>query len=386
MKPTNPTKTINTKVPGKLRMIQTGDIHFCHKRTPTANLIKTMNYLFYENESLKDVDLVVLNGDVWDSLVEQPNVDALCARQWIRKFVNDCGLNDVELYVLEGTPDHDWKQSKEFVAYDTPCSVHYIDQLSITHLERFNLDVLWVPDECRPTTEGVWQDACSLLAKSGLDQVDLAFVHGGFDFQYPGTFEVKVHSSERYSSITRYGVFANHVHKAGQCLKVFGPGSPDRLRQGEDEDKGYHRVVLDLNTQKCYVDWLPNPYAWEHVSLNVDGLSHEEVVHEARTRAKTLRGGSFICLKNGDPDVVKAALTPLRLEFPALQWELKNKKKKEGLEATEELYTYEQYKGTSASKDNANELTVGWLLDRKLITQDDVAFVQSVLAEVLSEL
>jgi DNA repair exonuclease SbcCD nuclease subunit len=374
--------TKTTKKPGIVRIIQTGDIHLCHKRTPTANIIRTLNYIFYENESLAETDLIILAGDVWDTLVTMPNDDALLARQWIRKFVEDCAQHNVILDVLEGTPDHDWEQSSEFTLFETSCEVRYIKTLQIVRHEHLDLNILYVPDEWRPTIEAIWEDVCVAMTEAGLDKVDVAVVHGGFDFNFPPEYNIKGHSAERFSSIVKHAVFANHIHKAQSFMKVHGPGSPDRLAQGEEGDKGYHRVVIDQKTDQMRIQWIKNPHAWTHIAINVADMSVEEIVAKAKAIAAPLRAGSYLRFDNGDPLVVKAVLWALKAEIPHVILEYKNKKQA-GITQTHQTYA-KKFSGTHINRNNAKESIVGWLQGKGLTDDSQGQYLSDILQRAMA--
>jgi len=366
-------------------MVQTGDIHFVHGRTPTHNVITTMNFIFYEKESLKDIDIVVLTGDVWDSLTTNPNPDSVLARQWISRFVKDCADNDVILRVLEGTPDHDRKQSVEFVAFETTCDVKHITELCVEYIERLDMTFLWVPDEIRANHEEIWAATCQVLAEANLTRVDVGQVHGGFDLHFPAILELPAHDSERYSSIVKYGVFCNHIHKAAQFKKIWGPGSPDRLAHNEEGPKGYHRVTFIPAEERMEVQWIENPHAWIYKAIDVRGLSLEDIVTKARAIAMPLHHGAYVRLDFGDPTIMSGALTTLRVEIPHIQWELKNEKKK-GIVADKTVYKKELYTTVQTTPDNALGVMTGWLISKNLITPAQEPKLAKIFAAANQEL
>lgn len=375
----------HTKTPGRIRMIQTGDIHLVHGRTPTYNVIRTLNFLFYENESMRDMDIIVIAGDVWDSLTTMPNGDAQLARQWIRRFVEDCATNDVILRVLEGTPDHDRAQSSEFILHDTQCDVKHIEELCVEYIERLQLWFLWVPDEIRINHEEIWKGVCEVMAEAKLDKVDFAVVHGGFDFHFPPGWDIPGHDTKRYSSIVRYAVLCNHIHKAAHRDKVWGPGSPDRLAHGEEHPKGYHRITIIPSDERMELQWIENPHAWTYKIINVSEMSLEDIVHRARRDVIDLPHGSWVRLDNGDPTVMSGALATLRLELGHVQWEIKNEKKK-GIVADKTVYKQERYTGVQVTRGNALGVITSWLKNKDLLKDDHLPVIERVLTAANEEL
>lgn len=355
-----------TKTPNRIRMIQTGDIHLVHGRTPTWNVIRTLNYMFYENESLKDVDIVVIAGDVWESITTLSNSDAEMSRQWIRRFVEDCAANGVILRVLEGTPDHDRKQSSEFVLHETTCNVRHITELCVEFIEPLGLWFLWIPDEIRINHEEIWKATCEVMAAAGLEKVHFAIVHGGFDFHFPPEWGIPAHDTKRYSSLVEYAVLCNHIHKAGHREKVWGPGSPDRLAHGEEGAKGYHRITVNVPNNSMELQWIENPYAWTYRAINVRGKTLEEIIPLARSVAEPLHAGAWVRLDNGDPTIMAGALVTLRQEIGHVQWEIKNEKKTK-IVADKVMYKQERYTGVQVTRDNAQNVLVSWLQQKDLL-------------------
>lgn len=379
------TEQVRTKTPNRIRMIQTGDIHLVHGRTPTWSVIRSLNYMFYENESLKDVDIIVLAGDVWDSLAAQSHADAEMSRQWIRRFVEDCAANDVILRVLEGTPDHDRKQSSEFVLHATTCDVKHVTELSVEFIERLGLWFLWVPDEIRINHEEIWKATCEVMAAANLQKVHFAVVHGGFDFHFPPDWGIACHGTERYSSLVEYAVLCNHIHKAGHRGKVWGPGSPDRLAHGEEGDKGYHRITINIPDQKMELQWIRNPHAWSYRAINVRGKSLEEIIPLAREVATPLHAGAWVRLDFGDPTIMSGALVTLRQEIPHVQWEIKNEKKK-GVVADKTVYKQERYTGVQVTPDNVQSVLVDWLKGKELLKPEQQPMLERLLETANQEI
>lgn len=375
----------HTKQHGVLKMIETGDIHLCHRRTPTHNIIRTLNYIFYEKDSLTDTDLVVLSGDVWDRLVTQSNPDAELARQWIRQFVEQCALHNVVLRVLEGTPDHDWKQSAEFVLHETTCDVKHITDITYEYHERLGISMLFVPDEIRANHEEIWKGVCESLAYAGVDCVDLGFMHGAFDFHYPPHLGLASHDTQRYSSIVKYGVFVNHIHTAAHKNKIHGSGSPDRLAHGEEGDKGYLRVTLQFATETMSVQWIKNPHAWTHVQKDISGMGIDQILEMVKDMVPSLRPGSYVWLRHGDGDIISSVATILGIEYPTIHWEIKKEKSKRKAE-DRQLYTKDLYQGTSITRQNVEEVLTQWLRSKEKLTDDERPLLQQLLTTAINEM
>lgn len=367
-----------------INILQTGDVHFGHKRTPTHNIIQSLNQMMYVDNNLRDVDAVIINGDLFDSLLPMPHPDALAARQWMRNFVYQCEINNTIVISLEGTPDHDWKQGLEFTAFETTCDIRHATELSIERIEKLGLTILYVPDECRATPELVWQDVCALLAKNNLDKVDIALVHSGFDFQYPPGLGIKSHDSSLYSGIVKYGVFANHVHTAAQLKKVYGPGSLTRLAHNEEEPKGYHKININHETEKMIVQWIENKHAWTYKAYDVSGLSMEQIIELGRLKAIGLQDGAYVRFDFGDPVVVRSAIAQLGIELPYVIWEMK-KEKRSKREEDDIAFTKERFNSPSLTRENSVGVITDWINRKRQVSDDTMNNVVSVLNNAIKE-
>src|SRR5690606_24238089 len=97
---------------------------------------------------------------------------------------------DVAVRVLEGTPSHDREQSKRFVVINESvgkigADLVYIDELSIRYEERFDMNLLFVPDELNHDPNITLAQVQELMAERNLEKVDFAFMHGQFEYQLP---------------------------------------------------------------------------------------------------------------------------------------------------------------------------------------------------------
>lgn len=365
-------------------MVTTGDVHTCHRRTPTHNVLRTLNYIFYEKESLAALDIVTINGDFWDTLKTQSDPDAQVTRQWIRRFVDDCAANDVSLFVLEGTPDHDWKQSAEFVLHKTTCDVHHITDVSVIKHEKTGLTMLFVPDEIRGTHEAIWELVCERMAEANVEKVDLTFIHGGFDFHFPSYLNIPCHSTERYSGIVNYGVFCNHIHRSAHKSLVWGGGSPDRLAHGEEEDKGYFHVDINTSAGTMQVNWIVNPHAWTYRKISIESYSDniEQILHMVRSEVAGLNAGSWVKLTHCSDQAVGMVIQQLRVEFPQLQWELEMTTNP-GAVDTKAVYTKDLYKGVTITPDNAKDTLIDWIKNNYDISDEEITYLHGMYDTVI---
>lgn len=287
----------------KLNLAFISDIHLGHPNTPTDFIIQNLEtYAFPDNDETGKLDIIFLSGDVFDSQLEFDSPAAVSIRAWVARFVQMCARRGISVRILKGTPLHDWEQSYIFheinVNFDLGCDLKYIDQIHIEHMEKFGIDVLYVPDEARATPEQTWDVVQALLDERGITKVDLASMHGAFPHQLPNLEAIKdrFHDPVKYTNIVRHWIDIGHIHKFSIEGNILAQGSFDRLSHNEEMDKG---IIKVLNGD---VKFVKNYGAMRYVTLDVQGLSPENVL---ATVAKELgedrsQGNIRLICKKGD--------------------------------------------------------------------------------------
>lgn len=266
----------------KLRIGETGDVHLLHNKTSTEHILKNLYKAFPDNAETGELDLIIIAGDLFDRLTTYPDTNISLIRRWMFMFLNMCKRRDIVVRILEGTPSHDWKQSVHFITENEiagiGCDIKWVESLSIEHIERFGINVLYVPDEWKHETDDVWKDVCKEMHEKGLSQVDFTILHGAFNYQLPSHVPVPTHIPERYMEITKYFVFGGHIHKRSQYGNILAAGSFDRLTHGEEEDKGHYRVVVDRDNVDHEITFVVNEGAKLYKTVDCTGLSLEKAM------------------------------------------------------------------------------------------------------------
>lgn len=177
-------------VPDEINIASISDIHLGHPRTNTYLIVENLYKAFPDNEETAKLDLILLAGDVFDRLLTLPQEEVDAIQMWIAHLLYVCEKYNIILRVLEGTPSHDWKQSRQFAninaAMKKPANLKYVEVLSIETIEELGgLTVLYVPDEWNHDANVTRQQVIDLLKQHGLEKVDVACMHGAFDYQLP---------------------------------------------------------------------------------------------------------------------------------------------------------------------------------------------------------
>lgn len=286
----------------KLNILLLSDIHLGHRNTSTEHITIALTSLIQDDTMFSDLDMVVIAGDLFDRLLQLSSPDVTIIYGWLHYLLRLCKKHDVLLRVLEGTPSHDNKQPKLVIDInreaDIGCDVKYMDTLSIEYIDRFGINVLYIPDEWLPDCSATLAEVHKLLAKHDLDKVDFAIMHGQFDYQLPSHLLSRVphHDSKAYLDIVKYLIFIGHVHQMSSYDRIFAAGSFDRLRHGEEEDKGMMYFTVYDNGM-FDAKFIVNKQAQKYITLDITELDTDQALNHIREVINTLPIDSHIRLR-----------------------------------------------------------------------------------------
>lgn len=300
-----------------LNVASVSDIHLGHTRTNTFHVVDNLRKAFPDNEETAMLDLILLAGDIFDHLLTLPQEEVDEIQAWITELLAICAKYNILLRVLEGTPSHDWKQSRQFVnlnlGADVPAALKYVDTLSIEVIEELGgLTVLYVPDEWNHDANVTRAQVQELLKKHGLDKVDIACMHGSFDYQLP-IDSIKNHNSDWYQSIVNHFIVIGHVHIRSQRGKILAQGSFDRLSHGEEAPKGHYRFTISPNGNSYR--FVENTGAKLYLTVDCRALSLEGLIKHMQSVAEYPTGSGFRLLIARDSELHRDIRT-IRQQFP----------------------------------------------------------------------
>ena len=234
-----------------LRIASASDIHLGHKNTPTAKIIENLDRYLTNDEVFSSIDMLILPGDVLEGLMIADSEEAYLYEGWVCRMLILAMRHNTCVRVLRGTPSHDWRQSQKFVSVKDmlesysgqKVDMEYIDELKIEHIERFGIDVLYIPDEWGAGPADAIKQARAALQERGLEKVDFTVMHGMCRYQMDAGIEnLPLYSEPDLLEITRYLVFIGHVHQYSNYERIYSQGSFDRLCHGDEAPKGYLRA------------------------------------------------------------------------------------------------------------------------------------------------
>ena len=320
-----------------IRIASISDIHLGHKRNKTENIIANLNKYLSNGAFMSTIDLLFIAGDVFDELLDLSNPDIAKIDLWIARLLLWATRNDVQICVLEGTPSHDRGQSNRFVTINTlmahsghkGADLLYVDTLSIVYLERFNLNVLFVPDEWGPSAEDTLDQVRALMRDKGLTQVDLGIMHGLFPHQLDIDIpHLSRHDNVAYTALVKYFISIGHIHTFSQFDNIIAQGSFDRLSHNEEEAKGFIRA--EINEDGTYVvTFIENKTAatFKTITCNHDSVTENLLWIDQQT--KDLRTGSFCRIEAHYQNPIHSNMSVIKERWPCFTWsEIKRGKEK----------------------------------------------------------
>lgn len=345
-----------TKHPSYFSFAVISDVHLGHQRTPTEKIIETLERIFPDNAKTAALDLIWITGDLFDKLLMLPEYRVILVHGWICRFLKLCKKHDILVRVLEGTPSHDYKQSRLLVSANEEGGIGadlvYHGSVAIERIERFDMTVLYVPDEMG-TGDEVWKLTQQKLQEAGVSQVDFAMMHGCFEFQLPpAAHSESLHRQIRYEDIVRRVIVIGHDHIHKQSGKVWVPGSTERLTHGEEGPKGHLRgKALENRTEMSFVE---NVHAKIYKTVDVKGLSLSDT-YALLDALPEYPDGSAIRIQAKKDGPIKEAVTVLKDRY--FKWTLTFDYTDDAQTMYDRLQELEfSYTPVSITKDNLSDL------------------------------
>jgi len=297
-----------------MKYLVLSDIHLGHKNNKTINIVNNLKYFFKVNhKSFKTLDVIFVAGDIFDRLLSPNSEEYILAVEWITELAVYCKVHNIKLRILEGTPSHDWKQARVVESVldrlELTIDFKYIQTLMIERMDDLKTTILYVPDEYKHKSSETLVEVRQLLNKEKLEQVDIAIMHGQFNYQLPIMLESS-HDETSYLDIVKYFISIGHIHTSSVFQRIVAQGSFDRLTHGEEETKGAMLLTTGINPT---YEFIPNTRATIFKTVDIrSSFHHLETIVNA---IKGLPKGSFIRVLASKGDDVKNTLKELQSRY-----------------------------------------------------------------------
>lgn len=380
--------TTNSKLPPKLlnatRFCVISDVHLGHRKTPTYVIIESLYRYVVNPVSMAQLDALLITGDLFDRLLTLPMAEVSAINEFMTKLLRLAAQFKVAIRVLEGTPSHDWRQSKLLVDINENnhigADLIYVDTLTIMEDPTLNLTIGYIPDEWRSSHEATTQEFIELMATKGYQQIDLLLMHGMFQFQIPANVHIPAFDQTVFAPLVRYHIFIGHDHKYKTWQHITVPGSTERLAQNEENPKGL--IIADLVDGAFYSHFVENVEALVYRTLRLEDTPDEEAMPliEAEISRIAPKGQGYL-------KIVLPKETNLRqwikdrqsTTVVQLTLELVNKVEAQIIENDEFMLKTNQIYITA---DNISTMIMEELMDKiddHPILQEEIAFIQGMM-------
>jgi len=233
-----------------------GDLHLGHSKVPTAHICQR---LWCEIEKRgSEIDMIVINGDIFDTALYMTSDDSRTVLSLFVKIMNLANANDITIRVIRGTFSHDRSQINHIVSlyesYDYKFDFKYFDDLNIEYIDKYGIRMVYIPDDIPyNSSDEILAKIQEMMAQAGWESVHLISYHGYSQHMLPYNLRRPpkiVFNSTQFKQILHHNgyVLSNHVHTGSLYGQIIGVGSYDRLRHGEEENKGMF-IIKDNQPQ-----------------------------------------------------------------------------------------------------------------------------------------
>ena len=368
------------------RIASISDIHLGHRKNDTFEILKALRKYILDPTLLREIDILIIAGDLFDRLLDLENEYLGQIQLFMVALLQACAKHNVVLLVLEGTPGHDRKQSHLLVTLQTalqcPVELHYVTKLDILYLEQFDANVLFIPDAWN-TAQEAQDEFKELLKAKGLSQVDLAIMHGQFEYQLPPHVKSHaIHNSSEYQKLVKVQTFIGHDHTHSRLGNIVSQGSFDRLVHGEEEPKGFVRA--DISNNKASIWFIENKDARTYNTVDCTGMSMAETIEYLTDYVKPLRMDACIRIKAESNHPIFSNMAELSKISATIDWSKKDIREEKTTDSTNVSGVTEIDNEWSPIHIDANNIvkTVMDRLQSRTVTPEQLDYIQSTLEEL----
>jgi len=313
-----------------IKILVLSDIHLGHAKNKTIDIITNLRRFFKTyRKYILTTDIIVISGDIYDKLLPSNSYDFVLINKWLTEVVMFAKEYSIKVRILHGTPSHDFNQPKlayKFIkGLDIDIDLKYYDILDIEYIEEYNINIMYLPDEWKPTSKEIYRDVKDKLIEHNLSKVDVAIMHGAFNFQLPDFLEDTL-EPEDYLNIVNGPIIIGHVHDYRVMDRIYVPGSFDALTHADSNPKGGLIINYDIEHNKITHKFLENRYKLRFRTINVLNKSIDNI--KKQLYKINDNKNQYVRLLVNKDSTIGVSLNDLKNEFPLLNLSIKDKDKK----------------------------------------------------------
>jgi hypothetical protein len=187
-------------------------------------------------------------------------------------------------------------------------------------MEDLDLRILYVPDEWTSQTDLTFIQVQEHLKLHGLLEVDIAIMHGCFQYQLNGVpGHIQHHKESNYLSIVRYYINIGHFHKFSHYERIVAQGSFDRIAMGEEDPKGATLMQITREGEMRF-DFIENTKAKIYRTITFRSMDIDRSKDKLHRILRTTPHDSHIRIRASKEHPLYAGLDSVRLRYPDFQF------------------------------------------------------------------
>ncbi len=318
------------------------DIHCLNDLNETAYIAGSIKQYFHDfspTSPFKDLDIIFIAGDIFDTYKDSKSREVVLVLNWMREIMGFCARHRIKLRVLKGTPGHDYDQSELFtplsMAYQDTLDYKYVDILSTEKMDDLGITVLYVPDEWAGSASKCKDQIIDLMHMHHIEKFDIACMHGMFDFQIPDLGEHPLkHDTSWYLSIVNYFINIGHDHGFKTFDRVLVQGSFDRIAHGEEGKKG--GIICHLRMDgKHWFEFIENKRARVFKTIVVKTKDLDQGIEQVRNILDKLPDNSHIRISTTPDNPILTVLDEFKKANPRMVFKRHKDKKQNDVHVNE---------------------------------------------------
>ena len=253
-------------MPGILKIIAIGDLHFGHPRLSAEATYKKLRACLYPE--LETAHAIFITGDIYDQLLTVNSKAHRFATMFIRDLLQVSAKTGMQVRLLHGTFTHDRDQLGIFNTLNIPNSrFKVINSIYVEELNHFQcndeiieetLRVGYLPDNLsyKYSSDAVEQ-LKTTMSVAGYSLLDLLIGHGSFEHVIPESTRRPscLYTIRQFDKIVCGPLIFGHIHTPGHLENMYYCGSFERMTHGEEEDKGFYVFTADINNKDLRDRW-----------------------------------------------------------------------------------------------------------------------------------
>lgn len=255
----------------------TADVHFGTPNVSEAQLYDALDQYLIPRLT-DELDILFVAGDFFDRLLDLNNPKGLFAGMMVETIKRKAIEHDFLIRVVRGTNLHDRSQVNIFKYPDNNCRSKVFDSISVEFIESLGVTVLYLPDSL-PSYDDIMGVIAEVMRDSQVTTVDYICGHGYLRHEIPPGIPDPsniIYEYDKLAAICTGPIQFGHYHTFGTRGRFARPGSFDRTKHGEEEDKGFCGITYNPKSHKMTCEFICNEMASTFKTIDLCSYSGEE--------------------------------------------------------------------------------------------------------------